>query len=67
MLRYGLSPWWLWIFGAVTVPAGLLLWHRLGPHFGLRRTVGKLSATAAYICLAVLVGLIVLGLAVDGK
>jgi hypothetical protein len=67
MLRHSSPPWWLWIFEAVTVPAGLLLWHRLGPHFGLGRTAGKVSATAAYTCLTVLLSLIVLGLAVDGK
>jgi hypothetical protein len=66
MLRHGSSPWWLWTFGAVTVPAGLRLWHRQGQHFGLGRTAGKVSALAAYIGLAVLLSLIVLGLVVDG-
>jgi hypothetical protein len=35
MLLFGSSMWQLWLFGLLTAPAGLLLWHRLGPHFGL--------------------------------
>jgi hypothetical protein len=67
MLRHGSSAWWLWGFGAVTVPAGLWLWHRQGPHFGLGPAGGKVSVVAAYTCLAVLLSLIVLGLVVDGE
>jgi hypothetical protein len=67
MLRHGSSPWWLWTFGAATVPAGLWLWHRQGPHFGLGPARGKVSAAAAYACLTTLLALIVLGLAVDGQ
>jgi hypothetical protein len=67
MLRLGSSPWWLWGFGALTVPAGLWLWHRQGPHFGLGLAGGKVSAVAAYFCLAVLLALIVLGLVIDGE
>jgi len=67
MLRHGSPPWCLWTFGAMTLPAGLWLWHRLGQHFGLGPAGGKVSAGAAYACFAVLLGLIVLGLVVDGK
>ena len=35
LLRHGALAWHLWAFGAVTGAAGLGLWHRLGPHFGL--------------------------------
>jgi hypothetical protein len=35
MLRHGSELWQLWLFGAVTVPAGLWLWHGQGAHFGL--------------------------------
>ena len=34
LLRHGSPIWQLWLFGAVTVPPGLFLWHRLGPRFG---------------------------------
>jgi hypothetical protein len=67
MLRYGSPAWSLWAFGALTVPAGLLLWHRQGPYFGLGEAGGKVSPAAAYGCLAVLLALIVFGLVVDGE
>jgi hypothetical protein len=65
MLRHGSPAWWLWAFGAVAVPAGLALWHRQGPHFGLGAAKGKVSPAAAYACLAALLALITLGLVVD--
>jgi hypothetical protein len=66
MLRHGSPLWSLLLFGAVAVPAGLWLWHRQGPHFGLGPAKGEVSVAAAYSCLAVLLLLIVLGLVVDG-
>src|SRR4029077_4923338 len=35
LLRNGAPNWHLWLFGALTAPIGLWLWHRQGPHFGL--------------------------------
>src|SRR5262245_48841865 len=67
MLRHGSPPWLLWAFGAVAVPAGLWLWHRQGPHFGLGPASGEVSRGAAYASLAVFVALLVLGLAVGGE
>ena len=37
MLRHGTPMWMLWLFGAVTIPLGLWLWHGQGEHFGLGR------------------------------
>uniref|UniRef100_A0A7C2NWU9 M50 family peptidase n=1 Tax=Schlesneria paludicola TaxID=360056 RepID=A0A7C2NWU9_9PLAN len=37
LLRHGAPIWTLWLFGAVTIPAGLLIGHRLGPRLGLHR------------------------------
>jgi len=37
MLRHGSPIWTLWLFGLATAPAGLALWNRLGPRFGLGR------------------------------
>jgi hypothetical protein len=67
MLRHGSPAWLLWAFGAMTVPAGLWLWHGLGPQFGLGSARGRVSCVAAYGCLAALVGLVTLGIVVDGE
>jgi hypothetical protein len=67
MLRHGSPPWSLLAFGIVTVPAGLWLWHRQGPYFGLGPASGKVNPIAAYGCFAVLLALIALGLMVDGE
>jgi len=34
LLRHGAPRWALGLFGLVAVPAGLAMWHRLGPQFG---------------------------------
>lgn len=60
MLRHGSPCWLLWLFGAVAVPAGLWLWHRQGPHFGLGRARGEVSPGAACASLVVFVLLFVL-------
>jgi hypothetical protein len=67
ILRNGSPVWWLVVFGAATVPAGLWLWHRHGAHFGLGAASGKVSVAAAYTCLALLSLLVVLSLVVDGE
>jgi len=35
MLQLGAPQWTLWLFGAITVPCGLLAWHGQGLKFGL--------------------------------
>jgi hypothetical protein len=67
MLRHGSSMWQLWLFGLLTVPAGLLLWHRLGSHFGLGREKKPINAGVAYSTLVVCTLLIGLGFAIDGN
>jgi hypothetical protein len=67
MLRHGSPLWSLLLFGAVTVPVGVWLWDRQGPHFGLGPARGQVSTAAAYGCLAALVVLIALGLVIDGE
>ena len=65
MFRHGSPPWMLWLFGAVTVPTGLWLWHRQGPHFGW----GEAAINSHAIKLSVLtaVGLILLGWIFGGR
>jgi hypothetical protein len=38
LLHHGTPIWMLWLFGIVTIPAGLLMWNGLGKHFGLGGT-----------------------------
>jgi hypothetical protein len=64
MLRHGSERWQLWLFGAITAPVGLWLWHRQGRQFGLGPAEGRVNLGAAYGALAACVMLIVLGLAI---
>jgi len=67
MLRNGSDPWQLWLFGAITAPVGLWLWHRQGPHFGMGSAKGQVNHAAAYGSLAVCLALLVLGIALGGE
>jgi hypothetical protein len=67
MLRHGSEPWQLWLFGLVTAPAGLWLWHRQGPHFGFGPAKGRVSRGVAYGALVVCLVLLVFELVVDGE
>ena len=55
MLKHGSLHWQLWLFGIVTIPTGLLLWHKLGPEFGLGAAKRKVDKHAAYVSLTLLV------------
>jgi hypothetical protein len=67
MLRHGAAPWQLWLFGAVTVPTGLWLWHGQGPRFGLGRARGHVSTRIAYASFVVCLGLLTLALLIGEK
>jgi hypothetical protein len=58
LLRHGAPLWQFGGFGMAGIAAGLLLWHRLGWHFGLGKAKGQVSPTAAYGCLLSLVVLV---------
>jgi len=58
LLRLGMPAWPMWLFGAITVPTGLRLWHRLGPHFGLGPAAGRVSRKAAYASAALLIAVV---------
>jgi hypothetical protein len=67
MLRNGSELWQLWLFGAITAPVGLWLWHRQGRHFGLGPAKGRVDRGVAYGSLVTCIALLILGLVVDGK
>lgn len=56
MLKHGSQPWQLWLFGAVTAPLGLWLWHNQGVYFGLGKAEGKVNrrVTVAMCCVSLL-------------
>jgi hypothetical protein len=54
MLKHGSPIWMLWLFGLVSFPLGLYLWHGLGPHFGLGLSKSQVDPRAAYVCLVLL-------------
>lgn len=66
MLRHGSSIWHLWLFGLLTVPVGLLLWHKQGHHFGFGRNKHPISLILAFSTFAVCTALIVAGLLLSG-
>ena len=67
MLRNGSKLWQLWLFGVVTTPIGIWLWHRQGTHFGLGPAMGRVSREIAYVTLAGCLGLVVLGFLVGER
>jgi Peptidase M50B-like len=67
MLRHGSKLWHLWLFGLLTAPAGIYLWHRQGPRFGLGAAKGRVDDRVAYGTLIALVVLLAIGFIVDGE
>jgi hypothetical protein len=67
MLRHGSPMWQLWLFGAVTAPWGLWLWHRQGPHFGLGSSASQISPRVAFGALGVCLTLLTIGFLVGGR
>lgn len=66
MLRHGSAMWHLWLFGALTAPIGLWLWHGQGTHFGLGPANGRVSRSTAYGTFVACLALLALGFAVGG-
>jgi hypothetical protein len=64
MLRHGSKSWELWLFGAVTAPVGLWLWHRQGTNFGLGPANEAVNRSVAYGALLTCIAFIVVGLVV---
>lgn len=66
LLRHGAAAWQLWLFGLLTVPAGVYLWHGQGKHFGLGRAARPVSRATALAVLAALTLLVLLELLLSG-
>lgn len=59
LVRLGTPPWLLAVFGAITVPAGLALWHGQGPEFGLGSRGHAVPASHAWGSLVLLIVVVV--------
>jgi hypothetical protein len=62
LIRYDTPRWLLWLFGALTIPSGLLIWNGLGQHFGLLDNFENIDRTVAYFVTATLACVILLEL-----
>jgi hypothetical protein len=60
LLRLGTRIGWLLAFGLLTVPAGLFLWHGLGPHFGLGKGNARVEPGAVAASCGLLLAILVL-------
>jgi len=67
MLRHGSPIWCLWLFGLVTLPLGLFLWHGLGPNFGLGSRARPVDRGAAYLSCGLLLLTLILEFALSPR
>jgi hypothetical protein len=67
MLTHGSERWMLWLFGSITIPIGLWLWHDQGSNFGLGSANGAVNWCIAYSTLAACLVLVIFGFSVGGK
>lgn len=67
MVMHGSPPFTLALFGAVTIPLGLLLWHRQGVHFGLGHRQGVVQTSAVMVSGCLFLGVVLLELVVGSR
>ena len=66
MIRHGSAMWHLWLFGIVTAPLGLWLWHGQGPHFGLGPARGRVNPRVALGTFAACTAIVIVAFIIDG-
>ena len=67
LLKHGSPIWMLWLFGAVTIGAGLRLWHGLGASFGLGTEATPVRWPAALIVAGALLVTVTLEALLSGR
>ena len=67
LLRHGSAAWQLWLFGALTAPVGLVLWHGQGASFGLGVARGEVSRSATYASVFICLVLLMFGFVIVGE
>lgn len=67
MIQHGSPRWLMVLFGILTVPSGLYLWHNQGKYFGLGEAGGQVSRSAAIVSAVLLVVLAGIELIVNSR
>ena len=67
MIRTGTPIWAMLLFGAVTIPIGLLLWHRLGPIKQFIARPSMITRRMACIAAAILAVVVVIEFALSPR
>ena len=67
MALHGSPRWVMVLFGLLTAPLGMYLWHRQGPHFGLGEAEGKVSRKAVIVSASLLLAIVAVELMVNSK
>lgn len=66
MLKHGSPSWHLYLFGILTAPMGLWLWHNQGIHFGLGKAKGVVDKRVTLITTVISLILLLIAFIVDG-
>lgn len=66
MLQHGSPVWQLCLFGLLTVPAGLWLWHGQGVHFGFGAAQGDVPRQGVLLSVVALAILVLVAVVVGG-
>lgn len=67
MLQQGSPAWQLWLFGLLTVPAGLGMWHGQGRHFGFGGANGKVERQGVLLSVLAFVIFTLVAFAIGGE
>ena len=67
LLKHGSPIGLLWLFGAITIPAGLSLWHGLGSSFGLGPQAPLIRWRPTVAVIAALIVTIAVELSLSGR
>ncbi|MFC1494804.1 hypothetical protein ACFL6W_05955 [Thermodesulfobacteriota bacterium] len=67
MMQHGSPRWLMVLFGILTVPLGLYLWHNQGRYFGLGKAGGQVSRSATITSVVLLIVLAGIELIVNSR
>jgi hypothetical protein len=67
MMLHGSPRWVMILFGLITAPLGLYLWHRQGLYFGLGEANGKVNRRAAIVSASLFVAIAGVELIINSK